>query len=115
MDFKDQWDLDTALKIVQNEAVDSHLWAEAVEWLLLHGPPEIVSILLQASSHATRECFPELQSVNLGEDGEPVYDLAQLAETLEMSEDEVRLILSRKLGSIQQRHFFGSGGSETVH
>ena len=41
MDFKDEWDLDTALKVVQNKTVDSKLWAEAVEWLLLYGPPEI--------------------------------------------------------------------------
>ena len=32
MDFKDYWNLDTAMQILQNKTVDSKLWAEAVEW-----------------------------------------------------------------------------------
>jgi len=66
MDFKDQWDLDTALKIVRNKGVDSELWAEAIEWLLLYGPPEVVSILLQASEHATEKVYPELKDEGAG-------------------------------------------------
>ena len=115
MDFKEQWDLDTALKIVQNETVDSKLWAEAVEWLLLYGPPEIVSILLQASGQATEQAFPDLQAAAYTSDGQPCYDLQQLAESLGIPEQEVRLILSRKLRSQDFFHFFDNSGSGTVH
>lgn len=31
MNFKDQWNLETALKILQHQTVDSQIWAEAVE------------------------------------------------------------------------------------
>ena len=40
MDIKDQWTEETAMKILQNPTVDSKLWAEAVEWLILFGPEE---------------------------------------------------------------------------
>lgn len=115
MDFKEQWDLDTALKVIQNETVDSRLWAEAVEWLLLYGPPEIVSILLQASGHATEECFPNLHAAHHTNDGQPCYDLTLLAESLGISEEEVRLILSKKLRSGNPHQFFDNGGSSTIH
>ncbi|NNK56384.1 MAG: hypothetical protein HKP44_03610 [Desulfofustis sp.] len=115
MDFKDQWDLDTALKIVQNKTVDSKLWAEAVEWLLLYGPPEVVSILLQASGHATEQVFPELEAASYSSDGAPVYDVARLAEKLGLSEDEIRQIIKAKSSSNQMTHFIYDGSSETIH
>ena len=114
MDMKDHWDLDTALKVVQNKTVDSKLWAEAVEWLLLYGPPEIVSILLQASSHATDRCFPEIQPM-LTDDGKPVYDLAELAKSLEMTEDEVKQLIRTKEGLQKTIYFLSGVGNETVH
>ena len=115
MNTKDEWDLDTALKVVQNKTVDSKLWAEAVEWLLLYGPPEIVSVLLQASGHATEQVFPELEAASYTSDGTPVYDVAKLAKTLGMSEEEVRQILRDKQLATKMTHFLYNGSSETVH
>ena len=115
MDLKDEWDLDTALKVVQNNTVDSKLWAEAVEWLLLYGPPEIVSILLQASGHATEQVFPELEADSYTSDGSPVYDVVKLAKSLGMSEDEVRRLIRDKQFTNKMSHFVYDGSSETVH
>jgi hypothetical protein len=115
MDFKDEWNLDTALEVVRNKTVDSKLWAEAVEWLLLYGPPEIVSILLQASGHATEQVFPELEAARFTSDGTPVYDVVRLAKTLGMSEKEVRKIIREKQSANKQTYFIHDGSSETVH
>lgn len=115
MDFKEHWDLDTALQVVQNKTVDSKLWAEAVEWLLLYGPPEIVSILLQASGHATEQVFPELEAASYTSDGTPVYDVAKLAQTLGVSEEEVRQIIKDKHLANKMTHFIYGSSSETVH
>ncbi len=115
MDFKEQWDLDTALKIVQNKTVDSELWAEAVEWLLLYGPPEVVSILLQASGHATGEVFPELMAENDTRDGQATYDVARLAKSLGLNEKEIRSALYGREKSDKLVHFFDDNGSKTVH
>ncbi len=115
MDFKDYWNIETALRIVQNKTVDSQLWAEAVEWLLLYGPPEIVSVLLQASGQATEQCFPDLQTAQFTSDGMVCYDISQLARSLGIPEEEVRQILSRKTDTDHAVHFYGTGGSTTVH
>jgi len=116
MDFQSHWDLDTALKVVQNKTVDSKLWAEAVEWLLLYGPPEVVSILLQASGHATEHVYPELESTNYTHDGSAVYDVTKLAKSLGLSEDEIRKIIKQREESDQMVHFLGDDtSSETIH
>jgi len=115
MDFKDHWDLDTAMQILQNKTVDSKLWAEAVEWLLLYGPPEIVAMLLKASSQATDTTFPELQPTTYTHDGQPFYNVKEIAITLGLSEDEVREIISRKENLTERTHFFSGNGSETIH
>lgn len=115
MDFKEHWDLDTALQVVNNKTVDSKLWAEAVEWLLLYGPPEIVSILLKASGHATEQVFPELEAASYASDGTPVYDVPRLAKTLGMSEEEVRHLIRDKQLANKLTHFIYDGSSETVH
>ena len=39
MQAKDLWDLESAMKVLTHDSVDSKLWAEAVEWLILYGPP----------------------------------------------------------------------------
>lgn len=96
MSFKDEWDLASALKVLQHPTVDSKLWAEAVEWLLKYGPPSIRKILLEASQTATEMQFPELQPSHYTPDGEPVYDVAQLAIALGISEEEVQEIIARK-------------------
>lgn len=113
MEFKDQWDLDTALKIVQNKTVDSKLWAEAVEWLLMYGPPEVVSILLQASGYATDQAFPEMLP-SYTHDGTPVYDAAELAKSLDIPEEEVKRILKDKKQSEKLFQFINNK-NETVH
>jgi len=115
MDFKDHWDLDTAMQILQNKTVDSKLWAEAVEWLLLYGPPEIVAMLLKASGQATDTTFPELQPTTYTHDGQPFYNVKEIAITLGLSEDEVREIISRKENLTERTHFFSGNGSETIH
>lgn len=115
MDFKEHWDLDTALKIVQNKTVDSKLWAEAVEWLLLFGPPEIVSILLQASGHATEQVYPALVTDNSAHDDQTRYDLSRLARSLGLDEEELLTVIRRRRKSDKMVHFFDDNGSQTVH
>lgn len=96
MSFKDEWDLESALKILQHPTVDSKLWAEAVEWLLKYGPPSIQKILLNASKNATESEFPEFKPSHYTADGLPIYDTAKLAETLGISVAEVQDIINRK-------------------
>ncbi len=115
MEFKDYWDLNTAMEILQNKTVDSKLWAEAVEWLLLHGPPEIVSLLLKASNQATDRTFPELQIRNYTNDGQPCYDIKEMARSLGISEQEALEIIARKEMFHKTAHFFDDGSSGTVH
>lgn len=115
MDFKDQWDLDTAMQILQHKTVDSKLWAEAVEWLLLYGPPEISTMLLQASEQATGHCFPDLQEVNFTRDGQPCYDVGKIAESLGISKQEAEEIIAKKEMLHKTRYFFDDGSSGTTH
>ena len=96
MSFKDEWNLESALKVLQHPTVDSQLWAEAVEWLLLFGPPSIQKILLDASQTATEIEFPNLKPSHYTDDGLPVYDVARLADMLGVTEEEVLEIISRK-------------------
>jgi hypothetical protein len=114
MNFKEQWNLETALKILQHQTVDSQLWAEAVEWLMLFGPPEIKELLLRASGIATETYFPELQPISHGPGGEPYYDVAALARALGIPEEEAQEIIRKKEREHQIHHIM-SGGSETVH
>lgn len=114
MNFKDQWTLETALKILQHQTVDSQIWAEAVEWLMLFGPPEIKDLLLRASGIATETYFPELKPVFHSSDGEPYYDVAALARALGIPEEDAQEII-RKKELEHQMHHLTSGGSETVH
>ncbi|MFZ5774906.1 MAG: hypothetical protein ACOY3Z_05430 [Thermodesulfobacteriota bacterium] len=87
--FKDEWDLTMALEVLGSQTVDSRLWADAVKWLLLFGPPEVRQVIAGASSMATGELFPELSPSGYTDDGEPLYDTAKLAESLGMSEEEL--------------------------
>lgn len=114
MNFKDQWNLETALKILQHQTVDSQLWAEAVEWLMLYGPPEIKELLLKASGIATETHFPELKPTSYGTDGEPYYDVAAIARALGINEDEAQEIIRRKEIEHQMHHFF-STETKTIH
>lgn len=105
MEFKDHWNLETALKIVQHPTVDSKLWAEAVEWLMLYGPPEVVQLLLNASEMATASEFPELKPSNYTREGQPCYDVAAIAKSLGMSEEDAKKIIAEKEAQHNRRHF----------
>jgi len=96
MEFKALWDLESAMKVVASETVESKLWAEAVEWLILNGPPEIKEFLLDASSSATVKSFPDLEPSYFTQDGKPCYKVQDLAKTLKIPEADVRAILHEK-------------------
>ncbi|PIE60682.1 MAG: hypothetical protein CSA31_00900 [Desulfobulbus propionicus] len=94
--FKQEWNEETAMKILQHPTVDSRLWAEAVEWLLVYGSPEIKDLLNQASGHATRKSFPDMRPVGYDKEGAPCYSLEQLAKALAISEEEAARIITEK-------------------
>lgn len=96
MSIKEQWDLETALKVLQHPTVDAQLWAEAVEWLLKYGPESIKKILIDASNMATEIKFPSVKPAYYTSEGQPVYDVPALSEILNISEEEVREIIARK-------------------
>lgn len=104
MDFKKSWTEETAMKILNHPTVDSKTWAEAVEWLMIHGSEEVKELLLRASGTATRSCFPDLHPDNYSKEGQPCYDIAALAKSLGVEEDEVRRILKDKEESHGIRH-----------
>ncbi len=115
MEFKKLWDLESAMKVLEHDTVDSKLWAEAVEWLIVYGPPEIRQLLLDASFTATNSSFPELKPSHYSSDGQPVYDVQALAQTLGMSEEDIRKILTKKEAEHQIADINTPGGSSTVH
>ena len=86
---KNLWDLQSALKILESKTVDSKLWSEAVEWLMLYGPPEIKEMILQSSGMATHECFPSLRAQGFTSEGQPCYTVKDLADALNMTEEEI--------------------------
>ncbi len=96
MEFKDLWDLESAMKVLSHDTVDSKLWAEAVEWLIINGPPEIKELLLSASNSAMQSSFPGLEPSSFTIDGRPCYNIRSLADSLGVSADEVHRILREK-------------------
>ena len=104
--FAQEWTLESALAVLNHPTVDSKLWAEAVEWLLVYGPPEVRELLTAASGHATRASFPELKPQGYGPDGSPCYDIAELASSLGISEEEAREQLAAKEEKHGVRHGF---------
>ena len=98
--FAQEWTLESALAVLEHPTVDSKLWAEAVEWLLVYGPPEVRELLTAASGHATRASFPELKPQGYGPDGSPCYNIGDLARSLGISEEEAR----RQLAEKEARH-----------
>lgn len=88
-EHKDFWTLETALKILESKTVDSKLWADAVAWLLMHGPAEIKEIILQSSGMAANQHFPSLKAQSFTSDGEPCYTVKDLAAALEVDEQEL--------------------------
>lgn len=102
--FRQQWTLETAMTVLKHPTVDSEIWAEAVEWLLLYGPPETRDLLQQASGHATRKSFPELQPQRYAPDGSPCYAISDLARSLGITEEEARQQLAEKEEKHGLRH-----------
>ena len=98
--FRNEWDLSMALEVLHSENVDGKVWAEAVKWLLLFGPPAIREVISQASSMATGESFPELAPTGYTDQGEPLYDIKKLAESLGMSEEEALA----KMAELEEEH-----------
>ncbi len=105
MELKEQWDVDSAMQVLQHQTVDAKLWAEAVEWLILYGPNEIREILLNSSGTATRECFPDLQAEGYAADGQPCYRVEDLAKSLKISENEAREMIKAKETAHNIHHF----------
>lgn len=103
-----------AMAVLENKTVDAELWAEAVEWLMLYGPPEIKDILSQASSLATSKEFPELTPIGYNADGSPLYDINQLAESLGISVEDAAKRLQEKEHEQQTKHLFSDEESLKV-
>ncbi len=86
---KDDWDIESAMTVIMSRTVDSRTWAEAVEWLMLHGPQWAKDTIEAASMTATCDCFPEVKPSGMNQDGEICYNIRDLARALGMKEDEV--------------------------
>lgn len=99
-DLKNSWTLEMALAVMENTTVDSKTWSEAVEWLLLYGPPHIRELLTQASSMATDACFPDLKPAGVSPDGQPCYDIDAMAATLGITREEA----VRKMTELEETH-----------
>lgn len=112
--FKQEWTLESALEILQHPTVDSQIWASAVEWLLIYGPPEIQELLTQASSHAAGASFPELKPQRYSPDGSPCYDIGELAQSLGISEEEARAQLLEKEMKHGVQHGFSDDDTTTL-
>jgi hypothetical protein len=104
-----------ALEVLQSETVDSQVWSEAVKWLLLFGPPEIREMIEQASSQATSSFFPELTPVGYGEEGQPMYDIGELARSLGMDEEEALTRMRELEAESGVRSIYVASGAENIH
>ena len=110
--LKDQWNLEMALTVLTSETVGSDTWAEAAKWIMLYGPLELRDVMRQASSLATKSCFPELEPERYTEEGEPCYNIDKIAEILGISREdalEMMIELEEELGI---QHIFD--GSDTT-
>jgi hypothetical protein len=115
MEFKDYWTLENALKVLQHPTVDAKLWAEAVEWLLLYGPPDVQTLLLHASGIATQQCFPDLEAGKCTEDGQPCYDIGAIANALGIDAEDAYKTIAEKEMAHKIRHFIDPDDTYTVH
>lgn len=118
MEFKDLWDLESAMQVLMHKTVDSRLWAEAVEWLLQFGPPEIQQLLLDASETAMHSTFPDLKPSHYTHDGQPCYDIDALARSLGVKKSAVIEILKQKDQEKKDSKIWNDltkGTKQTVH
>jgi hypothetical protein len=100
--FKNSWTLEMAMAVLENKTTDSKTWSEAVEWLLLYGPPEIRQLLGQASHTATSACYPDLKPTGYTPDGEPCYHIDDIADSLGISREEA----IQKMIELEEIHGF---------
>ena len=117
MSSKDDWNLETALKILQHPTIDAETWAEAVEWLLRYGPVSIRQLLLDASNTATEIQFPEVNPAYYTSEGQPVYDVKAIAKILDIHEEDAQAIIDQKENpeNTLANMRFNTPGSKTVH
>lgn len=113
--FKNEWDLSMALQVLQSETVDSKIWSDAVKWLFLFGPPQIREMISQASSMATSEFFPDLSPIGYTEEGEPLYDIKKLAESLGMSEEEALAKMAELEAEHQVQSLYNGPAPHKIH
>ncbi len=112
--FEKEWTVESALEILHHPTVDSRIWAEAVEWLLVYGPPEIQEMLSQASSFAANKEFPDLKPQGFTDKGELVYSIAELARALEISEEEAAEMIAEKQRKHGVRQIYDSRDSRKI-
>ncbi|MEE4135053.1 MAG: hypothetical protein V2I32_03170 [Desulforhopalus sp.] len=115
MEFKDLWDLESAMQVLAHDQADSRLWAEAVEWLILNGPPEVRRLLLEASNTAIHAAFPDLKPHHYTPDGRPIYSVDDLAKALGISTSEARRILRDKTTGDDLDNLLAGESTGTVH
>ena len=113
-DSKQEWTVESAMEILQHPTVDSKIWAEAVEWLLLYGPPELKEMLNEASSYASNKEFPGLKPEGFSENGELVYSVAEVAKALDISEEEAAQIIAEKQEKHGVQQFFDKNSSKKI-
>ena len=114
MQLKDEWDLEAAMRVLVHPTVDSKLWAEAVEWLILYGPEDTRQMLLEASGAATHQCFPELQAKGYAPDGQPCYSVEDLANELNITLDEAQDMIKEKERRHNIHHFIDEADTMKV-
>ncbi|MDY0389439.1 MAG: hypothetical protein RBQ88_00830 [Desulfobulbus oligotrophicus] len=112
--FKTEWTVESAMTILAHPTVDSEIWASAVEWLLIYGPPEVKELLQQAGGHATSEQFPDLKPRGFSPDGDPCYTLYDLAKHMGISEEEARNHLLEKERKHGVRHGYTQDDTITL-
>ncbi len=114
-DFKKHWDLEMALQVLQSETIDAETWSEAVKWLMLYGPPEIQNVFKKASSFAIHEHFPDLKPAGYNENGEPCFDIREIAKNMGISEKDA----AEKLLKLEQehgvQHLFDEDDTHKIH
>ena len=114
-EFDKDWDVEMAMAVMRDPHADAKIWADAVQWLLANGPPEIQALIQQASSHATARQFPDLRPTGYSEDGQPLYEIKALAEALAISEEEAGKRLSELQSEVGVRTIFSAGETHKIH
>jgi len=108
------WTLEKAIEIVQHPAVDSKVWSEAVEWLLLNGPPDIRQVLQEASGHAIKECFPDLETKGFTIEGETCYNVDDIAKVLNITKEEALQHIKEKESEHGIRQLFSDKETQKI-